>query len=167
MKGGKGSMGLERIRLVSANAKTGRVKISVMKYVVTLQHCAGLWFLQQKLLQFSAEQCSGVCGGVMSTETWGSLQHPQGLLRSLLAKSAGIVYRAGHWELHFWCMANASYPALLPCSCSQNAQLCWSLGEMKLKWVFWAISWKDGKAGHSWNSVEIRSALLILNSASL
>lgn len=49
MRGGKGSMGVKGLRLVSANAKTDRVKISVVKYVVVLQHYAGLWFLQQKI----------------------------------------------------------------------------------------------------------------------
>lgn len=50
MWGDKENMGVEGLRWVSVNAKTGRVKISVVKYVTVLQHCADLWFLQQKIL---------------------------------------------------------------------------------------------------------------------
>lgn len=41
-------MGVEGLRLVSANAKTGRVKISVVKYVVVLSTVLAFDFFSKK-----------------------------------------------------------------------------------------------------------------------
>lgn len=82
-------------QLVSVNAKTCGALSG--KSCRVYGGCA--WFPQwQKLLGSSLEQYAGICEEVFSDESCRGPQHPQGLLRSSVANTARVLYRAGHWE---------------------------------------------------------------------